>query len=62
MDKLPKDPAILVSAVNMYLRDEEFTSLDNLCYCYDTTADKLKSYLLAHGFVFDEDQKQFKRK
>ena len=32
MDYLPKDPAILVSSVNMLLRDEEFDSLESLCY------------------------------
>ena len=31
MDYLPKDPAILVSSVNMLLRDEEFDSLESLC-------------------------------
>ena len=32
MDFLPKDPAILVSSVNMLLRDEEFDTLESLCY------------------------------
>ena len=32
MDYLPKDPAILVSSVNMLLRDEEFDTLEALCY------------------------------
>ena len=31
MDYLPKDPAILVSSVNMLLRDEEFDTLESLC-------------------------------
>lgn len=60
MDKLPKDPAILVSAINMYLRDEEFNTLESLCYCYDTNAEDLKEYLLKHGYKFNEEQKQFK--
>lgn len=60
MDKLPKDPAILVSAVNMYLRDREFDSLDALCFCYDTKADDLKAYLRRHGFEYNEQQMQFK--
>ena len=34
MDYLPKDPAILVSSVNMLLRDEEFDSLESLCYAF----------------------------
>ena len=29
MDYLPKDPAILVSSINMLLRDEEFDSLES---------------------------------
>ena len=29
MDYLPKDPAILVSSVNMLLRDEEFDTLES---------------------------------
>ena len=29
MDFLPKDPAILVSSVNMLLRDEEFDTLES---------------------------------
>ena len=32
MDYLPKDLAILVSSVNMLLRDEEFDTLESLCY------------------------------
>ena len=32
MDFLPKDPAILVSSVNMLLRDEEFDTLEALCF------------------------------
>lgn len=34
MDHLPKAPAILVSSVNMLLRDDEFDSLESLCYAF----------------------------
>jgi hypothetical protein len=34
MDYLPKDPAILVSSVNMLLRDEEFDTLESLCHAF----------------------------
>jgi hypothetical protein len=34
MDYLPKDPAILVSSVNMLLRDEEFDTLEALCFAF----------------------------
>ena len=32
MGYLPQNPAILVSSINMLLRDEEFDSLESLCY------------------------------
>jgi hypothetical protein len=42
MDHLPEDPAIRVSSINMLLRDEEFDSLESLCYCYDKDPEELK--------------------
>lgn len=60
MERLPNDPAMLVSAINMFLRDEEFDSLDALCFCYDSDPAKLKAYLHDNGYYFNEEQKQFK--
>lgn len=60
MDYLPKDPAILVSSVNMLLRDEEFDSLTSLCHNFNTTPEDIKSYLLRHGFVYSDIQRQFR--
>jgi len=60
MEYLPKDPAILVSSVNMLLRDEEFDTLESLCYCFGTESEDVKNYLLAHGFVYSEHQRQFR--
>ena len=45
MDFLPKDPAILVSSVNMLLRDEEFDTLESLCYNFGTEPKDIKNYL-----------------
>ena len=42
MDYLPKDPAILVSSVNMLLRDEEFDTLESLCYNFGTEPKEIK--------------------
>ena len=42
MDFLPKDPAILVSSVNMLLRDEEFDTLKALCFAFSGAAMQLK--------------------
>ena len=60
MDYLPKDPAILVSSVNMLLRDEEFDTLESLCYAFNRETRELRNYLFSHGFVWSEDQKQFR--
>ena len=60
MDYLPKDPAILVSSVNMLLRDEEFDTLESLYYSFRTEPKEIKDYLLGHGFVYSEKQKQFR--
>ena len=60
MDYLPKDPAILVSSVNMLLRDEEFDTLESLCYNFGTEPKDIKNYLYGHGFVYSDKQKQFR--
>ena len=60
MDYLPKDPAILVSSVNMLLRDEEFDSLESLCYAFSREPQEIKDYLYGKGFVWSESQKQFR--
>lgn len=60
MDYLPHTPAILVSSVNMLLRDEEFDSLESLCYNFNCDPEELKAYLYKNGFVFSSDQMQFR--
>lgn len=60
MEYLPQDPAILVSSINMLLRDDEFDSLESLCYCYNRTPEDIKDYLLKHDYVYSEEQKQFR--
>jgi len=42
MDYLPKEPAILVSSVNMLLRDEEFDSLESFCYAFSRETKEIK--------------------
>ena len=60
MDFLPKDPAILVSSVNMLLRDEEFDTLESLCYAFSREPKEIKDYLMKYGFVWSERQKQLR--
>ena len=60
MDFLPKDPAILVSSVNMLLRDEEFDNLESLCYAFSREPQEIQDYLRDKGYVWSERQKQFR--
>ncbi|MFA6727952.1 MAG: DUF4250 domain-containing protein [Prevotella sp.] len=60
MDHLPKDPAILVSSINMLLRDEEFDSLESLCYCYNKDPKELTHYLRKAGYTYSKRQHQFR--
>ncbi|MBP5376255.1 MAG: DUF4250 domain-containing protein [Bacteroidaceae bacterium] len=60
MDYLPKEPAMLVSSVNMLLRDEEYESLEDLCCAFDQEPEEMKDYLMKHGFVWSEEQHQFR--
>lgn len=60
MEKLPNDPAILVSAVNMLLRDGEFDTLSSFCNSFNENIEDLKKRLHAAGFVYSETQKQIR--
>lgn len=60
MEYLPKDPAILVSSINMLLRDGEYDSLEQLCYVFNRDAEEIKNYLLEYGYVYSESQKQMR--
>ena len=60
MEYLPKDPAILVSSINMLLRDEEFDTLESLCINFDRAPREIIEYLQGQGYVYSEDQKQFR--
>jgi hypothetical protein len=60
MDYLPNDPMMLLSSVNMLLRDDEFDSLESLCNYYDKDIKELKAKLQANGYQYNEEQKQFR--
>lgn len=60
MEYLPKDPAILVSSINMLLRDEEFDTLESLCYAFNREPEEVKEYLLANDYTYVESQKSFR--
>lgn len=62
MEYLPHDPAILVSSINMLLRDEEYDSLESLCYAFNQEPHALTEYLEANGYVYSIEQKQMRPK
>ena len=59
MDYLPNEPSMLVSAVNMLLRDGEYETLEDLCGSFDRDVEELKARLAAEGFVYDATVKRF---
>lgn len=62
MEYLPNDPDILISSINMLLRDEEYDSLESLCYAFNRSPQEVKDKLLAHGYVYNVEQRQFRPK
>ncbi len=58
MENLPKDPFMLLSVVNMKLRDN-YGSLDELCDDMNVDAEELCSVLAAAGFEFDAKNNRF---
>lgn len=60
MDNLPQDPYILVSSINMLLRDKMYDSLESLCEYFRKDVDEIKEYLKPYGFEYMEEQKQFR--
>ena len=60
MNNLPQDPYMLVSSINMLLRDDVYDSLESLCEYFNKDVDDIKAYLKQYGFEYLEKQKQFR--
>lgn len=56
---LPSDPIMLLSAINMKLRDE-YDSLDELCDSLDVDKNWIVSTLSSINYRYDATQNQFK--
>ena len=56
---LPEEPAVLLSFINMKLRDF-YSDLDNLCEDMDVDKEDIIRRLAAAGYCYDEAEKQFK--
>ena len=55
---LPRDPVMLLSAVNMKLRDQ-YPTLDALCDDLDQNKSELCDRLAALGYFYDPAQNRF---
>ncbi len=53
-----KDPYMLLSVVNMKLRDED-TNLDELCKTYQKDKAQLEAQLQAIGYFYEASNNQF---
>jgi hypothetical protein len=59
MSVIPNDPMMLLSWVNLKLRDY-YPSLDTLCEDLDIEKDEILSKLSALGFEYDPNQNRFR--
>lgn len=58
MDRLPKDPVILLSYVNTQLRDF-YASLDEFCDEKGAERDSVEAVIRSAGYVYDPEKNQF---
>lgn len=58
MENLPSDPYMLLSVVNMKLRDE-YSSFAELCDDLNVSADEITEILGKSGFKYDEENNRF---
>jgi len=56
--KLPNDPIMLYSTINLKLRDF-YSSLDALCEDMDVDKEELTGKLKAAGFEYNEESNRF---
>ncbi len=59
MSTLPKDPVMLLSFINMQLRDN-YNSLDELCKSMMVDKEAIKEKLGIINYVYDSNCNQFK--
>ena len=56
---LPKDPVMLLSVVNTWLRDR-YASPEELCDDKDISLDELNAKLSNAGFEYDPENRQYR--
>ena len=58
MENIPSDPMMLLSFINMKLRDQ-YDSIDELCASMDIDRSELESRLAEAGFEYNPQQNKF---
>lgn len=58
--KLPEDPVMLMSLVNMKMRDGDYSDLKDFCLREGIDEKELISRLAAAGFEYMENLRQFR--
>lgn len=56
---IPSDPAMLLSYINMKLRDQ-YSSLDELCDDLDISKQEIVEKLKSIDYIYDNEKNQFK--
>ncbi len=56
---IPKDPIMLLSFVNMKLRDN-YSSLEAMCDALDVSEEEIKNKLKEAGYTYNSSINQFK--
>ncbi len=56
--KLPKDPVMLLSVINTYLRDYH-SSLEELCQDAEVSSEEIKEQLAVLDYHYEPKQNQF---
>lgn len=57
---IPTDPFMLISLLNMKLRDEDYSDLEDLCQSLSIDKDEIEQKLKSAGFEYNEQLKQFR--
>lgn len=59
MPDLPKDPAMLLSVVNMYLRDRYDGSLEAMCDDWGVSVTEIEELMRAAGWEYNSETGRF---
>ena len=56
---IPQDPFMLLSFINMKLRDQDYENFDDLCSSFGINPDEIKTKLARFGFEYNPEANRF---